>query len=175
MELQIRAGRPEELDEIMELISRCIEVMQKGGSDQWSDDYPNRRVLEDDLRRGVLFAGELMGELAAIVVLDEHQDEEYETIVWRETEGPHLLMHRLAVDPRQQGRGIARRMVGFAEAYARQQGYRSLRLDTYARNAAALKLYRGLGYEQRGQVRFPGRIDVFPVFEKVLEAEETSR
>lgn len=171
MELQIRAGRPEDLDEIMELIGRCIQVMRQGGSDQWNDDYPNRKVLEEDLRGGVLFAAELKGELAAIVVLDEHQDEEYETIVWRDTEGPCLLMHRLAVDPSQQGRGIARRMVGFAETYARLQGYRSLRLDTYARNAAALKLYRGLGYEQRGEVRFPGRLDVFPVFEKILEAE----
>lgn len=169
MELQIRTGHPEELDEIMEMLRRCIQVMQEGGSDQWNENYPNREVLADDLQRGVLFAAEAQGKIAAIVVLDEEQDDLYETIEWKDTQGPHLIMHRLAVDPRMQGQGIARRMVEFAEAYAREQGYRSLRLDTYARNTAALKLYRGLSYEQRGEVRFPGRIDVFPVFEKVLE------
>lgn len=164
----IRIGQLEQLDEIMGLMARCIQVMRDSGSDQWDETYPNREVIAEDLRRGTLFAAESGGVVVGIVVLDERQDEEYESIVWRQPEGPNLIMHRLAVDPAAQGRGIARTLIAYAERFAQQNGYRSIRLDTYAKNASALKLYRGLGYDQRGEVNFPRRVAVFPVFEKVF-------
>ncbi|MEK5645933.1 hypothetical protein BK138_34020 [Paenibacillus rhizosphaerae] len=40
---------------------------------------------------------------------------------------------------------------------------------TYKQNALALKLYRGLGFDQWGEVNYPGRTASFPVFEKVFE------
>ncbi|MFD2880470.1 GNAT family N-acetyltransferase [Paenibacillus rhizoplanae] len=75
--------------------------------------------------------------------------------------GPHLIMHRLAVHPEIQGKGIARRLIAFAEEFARSSGYRSIRLDTYAKNDRVLKLYPSLGYLQRGEIRFPGRTAAF--------------
>lgn len=63
----------------------------------------------------------------------------------------------------------SRRLIAFAEEFARSGGYSSIRLDTYAKNDKALKLYPSLGYLQRGEIRFPGRTAVFPVFEKVLK------
>ncbi|MNN72431.1 putative acetyltransferase [compost metagenome] len=80
-------------------------------------------------------------------------------------------MHRLAVHPEVQGKGIARKLIAFAEEYARQSGYSSIRLDTYSKNTRALALYPSLGYERRGEVFFPHRAVSFPVFEKVLIVE----
>lgn len=168
MNLNIRTGRTEDLQEIMALISRCVTVMQAGGSDQWDDQYPNREVIGEDLQHGTLFAAESEGHIMGIVVLDESQDEQYRTISWKQDEGPHLMMHRLAVDPEAQGQGVARKLIAFSEEYAMREGYTSLRLDTYAKNKAALKLYQGLGYDLRGEVNFPDRAASFPVFEKVL-------
>lgn len=168
MNLNIRTGRTEDLQEIMALISRCVTVMQAGGSDQWDDQYPNREVIGEDLQHGTLFAAESEGHIMGIVVLDESQDEQYRTISWKQEEGPHLMMHRLAVDPEAQGQGVARKLIAFSEEYAMREGYTSLRLDTYAKNKAALKLYQGLGYDLRGEVNFPDRAASFPVFEKVL-------
>lgn len=168
MNMNIRTGRIEELQEIMALIARCVAVMQAGGSDQWDDQYPNREVIGEDLQRGTLFAAEGEGRILGIIVLDESQDEQYETINWKQLKGPHLMMHRLAVDPKAQGQGVARKLIAFSEEYAVREGYTSLRLDTYAKNTAALKLYQGLGYDLRGEVNFPGRAASFPVFEKVL-------
>jgi len=78
------------------------------------------------------------------------------------------MMHRLAVDPQAQGQGVARKLIEFAENYAVREGYTSIRLDTYNKNTAALKLYRGLGYDERGEVNYPGKAASFPVFEKVF-------
>ncbi len=168
MNMNIRTGRMEDLEEIMALIARCVTVMQAGGSDQWDDQYPNREVIGEDLQRGTLFAAEGEGRILGIVVLDESQAEQYQTISWKQDEGPHLMMHRLAVDPEAQGQGVARKLIAFSEEYAMREGYTSLRLDTYAKNTAALKLYQGLGYDLRGEVNFPDRAASFPVFEKVL-------
>ncbi|GAA0850935.1 GNAT family N-acetyltransferase [Bifidobacterium pullorum subsp. gallinarum] len=169
MNIEIRTGRSEDIQEIMGLIARCVQVMQAGGSDQWDEFYPNRDVIGEDLRKGTLFVAEGEGRILGIVVLDETQDEQYQTINWKQAEGPHLMMHRLAVDPKAQGKGIARKLVAFSEEYGIRGGYSSLRLDTYSKNASALKLYQGLGYDLRGEVNFPGRVASFPVFEKVFQ------
>lgn len=168
MNIEIRTGRREDLNDIMEMITRCVKVMQDGGSDQWDEDYPNRDVIGEDLSRGTLFAAESEGHVVGVVVLDENQDEHYKSIEWKQEDGAHLMMHRLAVDPKVQGQGIARKLVTFSEDYAKRGGYSSIRLDTYSKNTSALKLYRGLSYDLRGEVKFPGRTATFPVFEKVL-------
>jgi ribosomal protein S18 acetylase RimI-like enzyme len=168
MSNEIRRARKDEMDEIMELIAKCVQVMQAGGSDQWDEHYPNREIISLDIERGSLWVCEENNAVAGILVLDEHQSEQYEEIEWTETQGPHLIMHRLAVHPEVQGKGIARRLSTYAEEYARQNGYSSIRLDTYAKNTRALALYPKLGYDRRGEVSFPGRTAKFPVFEKVL-------
>lgn len=165
---EIRRAHSGELQEIMNLISKCVQVMQAGGSDQWDEGYPNREVISEDIRNGTLFICTDQGAIAGILVLDEKQTEQYQDIEWIETHGPHLIMHRLAVHPEIQGKGIARRLIAFAEEFARSGGYRSIRLDTYAKNDRALRLYPSLGYSHRGEISFPSRTAAFPVFEKVL-------
>ncbi|KGE20735.1 GCN5 family acetyltransferase [Paenibacillus wynnii] len=164
----MRAGRQVESEQIMELIARCVQVMQDGGSDQWDESYPNREVIQEDLEQSNLYVCEVEGAIAGIVVLDENQAEEYGAIHWVQNQGPHLSMHRLAVHPEAQGKGIARRLIAFAEDHAVRGGYTSIRLDTYAKNSSALRLYKSLEYDLRGEVNFPGRTASFPVFEKVI-------
>ncbi|AKG35993.1 GNAT family N-acetyltransferase [Paenibacillus durus] len=172
MERDIRQGRIEELEQIMALIAECVRVMQEGGSDQWDESYPNAEIITEDIERGTLYVYEEAGAPAGILVLDENQAEQYKEIKWVQTEGPNLIMHRLAVHPRVQGKGIARRLIACAENFAVERGYKSIRMDTYAKNTKALELYRRLGYEVRGEVSFPGRTANFPVLEKILAAAE---
>jgi GNAT superfamily N-acetyltransferase len=71
------------------------------------------------------------------------------------------------VEPRLQGTGIARQLMRFAEAWAREHGYEAVRLDAFAANPRALSLYRGLGYREAGGASF--RKGAFRCFEKRLE------
>ncbi|WP_228745011.1 GNAT family N-acetyltransferase [Paenibacillus sp. S150] len=167
---EIRNARRDEIGEIMELIAKCVQVMQAGGSDQWDSSYPNRDVIGEDIAKGALYVCVDQAAIAGIIVLDENQAEQYKAIDWTEKQGPQLIMHRLAVHPEVQGKGIARKLIAFSEEHARRGGYSSIRLDTYAKNSRALALYPSLGYECRGEVDFPGRTARFPVFEKILTA-----
>ena len=48
----IRKARQDEIEEIMELISKCVQVMQAAGSDQWDESYPNKEIIELDIAQG---------------------------------------------------------------------------------------------------------------------------
>lgn len=168
---EIRKAQINEVGEIMELVAKCVQVMQAGGSDQWDDSYPNKEIISADIENGTLYAYVDNGAIAGILVLDENQSELYRDIQWAQEQGPHLIMHRLAVHPEVQGKGIARKLIAFAEEHARVSGYTSIRMDTYTKNTRALAIYPNLGYERRGEIFFPGREASFPVFEKVLAAE----
>jgi GNAT superfamily N-acetyltransferase len=108
---EIRIARKDEIGEIMELIAKCVQVMQDGGSDQWDDTYPNREVIGKDIADGTLYVCVDQAAIAGIIVLDENQAEQYEAIDWLEAKGPNLIMHRLAVHPEVQGKGIARKLI----------------------------------------------------------------
>jgi ribosomal-protein-alanine N-acetyltransferase len=56
----------------------------------------------------------------------------------------------IAVDPRQRGRGIARRLMERAFVVARAQGAEFVALEVRASNAAAIALYERLGFVRTG-------------------------
>lgn len=92
---KIRKALREEIGEIMELIAKCVQVMQAGGSDQWDESYPNREVIGLDIERGTLYVYIDNEAIAGIIVLDENQAEQYGEIRWSQEQGRHLIMHRL--------------------------------------------------------------------------------
>lgn len=60
-----------------------------------------------------------------------------------------MVLHALAVDPLEKGKGCGRAFVTFYEDYAKQHGCIALRMDI---NTRARNLYQRLGYEEIGNV-----------------------
>jgi GNAT superfamily N-acetyltransferase len=69
----------------------------------------------------------------------------------------HLLIWSVAVDPTQQGTGLGRRLLDFAEAQALERGLRQVRLYTNALFTENRKLYAHLGYAETGTDVYEGR------------------
>jgi ribosomal protein S18 acetylase RimI-like enzyme len=162
----LRAGI-EDAASVMALIARCREKMQADGSDQWDHVYPNLEVIETDARAGTLFLVRDSDEVIASVCLNEVQAPEYAPLPWRYA-GRALVVHRLCVHPARQGAGLARRLMDFTENFAAENGYPSIRLDTYIGNGRALELYDRRGYQRVGQVVFARRRLRFECFEKAI-------
>jgi ribosomal protein S18 acetylase RimI-like enzyme len=59
-----------------------------------------------------------------------------------------LFIEDVAVDPAVQGRGLGRRLMAFAEQYAREHGLRELRLYTNEVMVENLVFYQRLGFEE---------------------------
>lgn len=57
----------------------------------------------------------------------------------------------LMVAPAHRGRGLGRRLVGEALAWCRARGFGSVRLFTTGEQAAAIRLYKTLGFQKTGE------------------------
>lgn len=142
-----------EIGEIIALTRFCGTHMRQNGIDQWDENYPDRANIQRDLESGTLFAYRENESILGIVVLNENQDEEYSEINWLTHEDQrNLVIHRLAVLPEQQGNGIARKLMDFAEMHAHSNGYDSIRLDTFSQNPRNQKFYDARGYTNLGPV-----------------------
>lgn len=67
-----------------------------------------------------------------------------------------MLVYSVAVDPEQQGRGLGRRLLMWAEQQALDQDREVIRLYTNARMQENIALYRRLGYEETGREPYAG-------------------
>ena len=153
------------LDPAWEIIERCRAALRVRGIDQWDDVYPDRSTVADDVAGGRLFVLTAGPVCQGIVTLDPRGEPKYAPLPWNTAE-PALVIHRLCVDPDTQHRGLGQQLMDFAEHYAADQGYASLRLDAYSGNAEAMSFYRRRGYREVGQMFFPRRALPFVGFER---------
>src|SRR5262249_35109733 len=94
-----------------------------------------------------------------IWVLSEPGDEIVASLAL-EIQPDNLTIWSVAVAPAQQGRGIGRRLMAFAEDRARALRRPELRLFTNARMEANIALYRRLGYSETRREAFDDRVIV---------------
>lgn len=63
-------------------------------------------------------------------------------------DGDAMLLDAVAVLPSTVGQGIGRKLIDYCEAYARDRGFKQVRLYTNEKMTANLTLYPYLGYEE---------------------------
>lgn len=164
----IKLGTFHQLPEIMNIIKYCIKDMESQGIFQWGEYYPTKDEFECDINSRTLYSTMVDNSLEGIITLSEFQYPEYQNIDWSDQHGKNLVIYRLAVHPQNQNQGIARKIMDFAELYAVNKGYTSIRLDAYSGNKRVLKFYEKRGYKNKGQVFFDKRDLPFYCFEKLL-------
>jgi ribosomal protein S18 acetylase RimI-like enzyme len=155
-----------DIDSIMTLINEAVSDMQRNGIDQWDEIYPDKKVITDDIVANSLYGIRTEGNIAGIMALNEYQPQEYQSMHWDDSNGHALIVHRLCIHPRFQGRGLAKLLMQFAETYAEENNYTSIRLDAFIDNKKALGLYSSLKYNRIGIVKF--RKGYFNIYEKKL-------
>jgi ribosomal protein S18 acetylase RimI-like enzyme len=159
----IRKAKLPEIPEILELTRDCAKEMASRGIYQWNEYYPSQKVLENDVARGELYLLESTEGLLGIIALTTLMDEEYRGVSWLTPDKGNLYVHRLAVHPKYQGLGYAQQLMSFAESYAREGNFKSIRLDTFSKNPRNQKFYEQRGYSRLGKVYFPNQSE-FPFY-----------
>jgi GNAT superfamily N-acetyltransferase len=153
--------------DVLQIFAKCISHMESNGIFQWDAIYPALENVQADIGNKSLYVGkEDSGELIAAFALDEESPGEYASVDWKFSANRVAVVHRLAVDPTHQGRGLAKQLMSFAERLARSQGCEAMRLDAFTKNPAPVALYDSLGYSRAGAVIF--RKGSFYCFEKRL-------
>ncbi len=167
--MDIVRAESRDLPEILDRVQECTEDMNANGIDQWNREYPQPEMFASDIENGSLFATKEEDRIVGIIVLTENQEDEYNAIDWKDRSGKFIIVHRLAVHPKWQRKGIGSRLMDFAEDFAKKNGYSSIRLDTYSRNPRSLQFFEKRKYERKpGEIFFPECEHPFYCFEVMI-------
>lgn len=158
--------------EVTSLYKVVIKSLREKYIFQWDRFYPNQFIIFRDLKNNHFFGVKEDNRIVGVVVLNTSQSKQYVHIDWEDQLGRPLCIHRLAVHPNDQGKGAGKKLIQFAEDYARNQGFSSLRLDAYSKNPGAVALYDHAGFSQKGNIYHPFRKVPYQCFEKILAKRE---
>lgn len=150
----IRKARETDVTAIADTYTSLLTYESGHGShSNWKlDVYPTIAVPEANVSTGTMYVREEKGEICASMVLNHDQAEEYAEIKWKyHGVGERVLViHTLCIPPQKSGHGYGRQMVEYAKNYAIENGCTTIRIDTYAHNEPAKKLYLKNGFRIAG-------------------------
>lgn len=153
----IRQAKVMEVGEILRIARACGAAMRARGIFQWNEAYPTQAAFLNDLARGELWVFDPGSGPVACLALSDHMNAEYKAVRWETPDSGARYVHRLAVDPEFQRKGLGGSLMDFAEKHARNQGASSIRLDTFSRNEGNQRFYERRGYKRLGAVYFPNQ------------------
>ncbi len=136
--MNIRKAQKADIDSIAQIYERIHDGEEQGLSTiGWIRNvYPTAKTAEDALNRGDLFVMTDGDKIVAAAIINQTQVEEYKKAAWKHDAAAQeiMVLHGLAVDPLEKGKGCGRGFVAFYEDYARQHGCPALRMDTNVTN-----------------------------------------
>jgi ribosomal protein S18 acetylase RimI-like enzyme len=165
----VRKALVQDIPNIKKITEACAQHMIDQGIYQWNKNYPSLEVLTKDVKANNVYVYLLEQEIIATVMFSMEMDDFYRKIDWLTQDAKQLYVHRLAVHPAYQGQGIARGLMDFGEALAKEKECLSIRLDTFSQNPRNNRFYKARQYQQVGQVFFAQKSEhPFYCYEKVL-------
>ncbi len=150
----IRRALETDIEPIMAMAKACAKAMIANGIFQWNEHYPSVTAFIDDTKRNELYVLDINSEVKGTIVISKLMDEEYKPIEWLTKNSNNIYIHRLAIHPELQGKGYAQHLMDFAEQFAIENNYSSIRLDTFSQNKRNQKFYELRGYNQLGDIYF---------------------
>lgn len=165
----IRPAKISEIPDILSITKACALKMQNHGIFQWNEHYPSKEAFVKDIQRNELYVIEENSIVLGTIVISIIMDEEYKPIQWLTPNGNSSYIHRLSVHPDHQGKGLAQKMMVFAESHSKEKRYSSVRLDTFSLNKRNQRFYEQRGYRKLGDIFFPKQSEhPFHCYELVL-------
>ena len=168
--LSIRKAITNDISSVMEVIKSCTIDMISKKIFQWNDKYPNIETFKNDIINKNLYVLVLENEILGCVSITFEMDDFYKKIDWISNTNKNIYVHRLAIHPKYQGLGYAKKMMSFIENMGVENMCESIRLDTFSMNEKNNNFYSRLGYEKLGQIYFRDQSDMpFNCYEKPLK------
>lgn len=153
-----RQALPHEAPLAMQIIRQAQARMRAAGSSQWQDGYPALEHISADIGRGNGYvlcrpgARECRTIIAyGAAVFDGEPAYEALEGEWL-TDGPYVVVHRIAVADGECGKGVAAEFLRRVEEMARERGVGAFRIDTNHDNRPMLRLLERMGFTPCGKV-----------------------
>jgi ribosomal protein S18 acetylase RimI-like enzyme len=166
--MHFQPTQPSEATAIYNILDACRTDMLNRGIQQWDETYPTLGMVEKDIATGGMYSIFKNHSLIGAIVMDEKQSPKYEMVDWNLKEEPILVIHRLAINPDLQGKGLGKSAMELAHQFAAENNYKTIRLDAYKGNVALINFYSKLGYQAVGEIPLEYTAGPFVCFERSI-------
>lgn len=147
-DISIRLAREVDLDEIEKIYAKAREFMRATGNPtQWGNSYPERELLEQDVKNCWLYLVQKEGKSVGAFVFFVGEEPVYKHIVdgkWKGS-GEYGVLHRVASDG--SVKGVFDWIYKFAKANSNY-----IRIDTHEDNIVMQKTLAKYGFKRAGKV-----------------------
>lgn len=147
----LKKAKTENIPEIMKIINDAKNYFAAAGINQWQDGYPNESSLTVDIEksRSYICDGNKIFATAALCFGPER---DYKNIYEGEwlSSLPYAAIHRIAVSDSQKGKGIAGKFMSELFSVCAENGVKSVRIDTHAKNLSMQRMLSKCGFTYCG-------------------------
>lgn len=155
--MRIRKAAPEDLDALMAIFDEARVTIGKLGIDQWQDGYPQREIIEEDIRAGWTRVIETEDGVRGTFCLFFDGEPTYDKIYeghWLtgDENRNYLAVHRVAIAVASRGTGLSSALIENAAEEARAAGKGSIRIDTHEGNVVMRRMLEKNGLRYCGVI-----------------------
>lgn len=130
-----------DLELIYDLFDHSILFQESNGFPVWKN-YDRGAIINDIRQRNQYKV--MIEEEVGIVFSLTYADK----VIWRERDsGKSVYLHRIVVNPRFRGRKLFGEILQWTTGHAKNRGLTSIRMDTWAANAAIVNYYMTFGFQ----------------------------
>ena len=155
--MTIRKTTFDDIDGIVPILDEARRTIAALGINQWQDGYPNREVIEEDVRLGQSYVLVKDGAVIGTFALITNGDPTYDVIEhghWMtgDDNRNYNAVHRVAIAVSSRGSGASTALIGFAADLTRMAGKTSVRIDTHEGNRVMRRMLEKHGFVHCGTI-----------------------
>lgn len=153
MSMKILLATPSDLEQVWALRLKATAFLASQHVDQWQFEDPTIEDFKADILKEELYICKENDVIIGMFALKFEIEPTYQHIdgLWH-YDLPYATIHRLALDPLYQKRGLGYEMLTYAEAIAKKRGIFYMRIDTHEQNLNAQRLFIKIGYVYCGTI-----------------------
>jgi hypothetical protein len=164
--MEIKQAGQYELVEVLYLLRVCITELTSRGCLHWSVLTPQ---ITEDIDKGNVFIIKTRNISVGTIILDPQKTYSNKNQVNNEkTDDNVLYINRLIIHPKWFSREIGNELVLFAEKYASDHKFQSVRFEVFAENTPVIDLFNSFQYKKAGEVHLPFQNIPFICLEKKI-------
>lgn len=160
--MEFKLATTSDVDDIMKIIKVSQDYFKEQGIDQWQNNYPNAKVIEEDIKNKSSYVLKEDNKVIGTAMISFSGEKNYHKIYdgkWL-SNGDYAVIHRIAIDFHHRGTGLSSIFLEKIEELCKGYKTPSIKVDTHKDNIPMQKLllkndykYCGIIYLDSGDER----------------------
>ena len=173
--MTVKRTTEEDIASVVAIYDEARKTIAALGIDQWQNGYPSEEVVLADIEKDQSYLCEIDGRVCATFAMLTDGEPTYDKIYdghWLtgDCSRDYIAIHRVAISVSSRGSGLSGKIVAYATEFAREQGRRSLRIDTHRGNVVMRRMLEKNGFVYCGIIYLESG-DERVAYEKVLSED----